>query len=180
MCQAESLAIVPGTIPIASIVADSAEATGLKWAAPAGGSTFVGANVRLDGSVSIANDTQVIIGWNAENIDSNGFHDNSTNNSRLTVPSGKGGKYLVTCQIEYAGNSTGVRSAQIRINNDLKMLTESSGQGSTAQTILISGTFNLNASDYVEIWTVQTSGGSLNLNGGSLWNSNFTISYLGA
>jgi len=28
---------VPGTIPIASIVADSATATGLKWAAPAGG-----------------------------------------------------------------------------------------------------------------------------------------------
>jgi hypothetical protein len=37
LCQAESLAIVPGTIPIASIVADSAEATGLKWAAPAAG-----------------------------------------------------------------------------------------------------------------------------------------------
>jgi hypothetical protein len=34
---AESLAIVPGTIPKVSIVADSAEATGLKWAAPAGG-----------------------------------------------------------------------------------------------------------------------------------------------
>jgi hypothetical protein len=28
---------VPGTIPTASIVADSAEATGLKWVAPAGG-----------------------------------------------------------------------------------------------------------------------------------------------
>ncbi len=28
---------MPGTIPIASIVADSAEATGLKWAAPASG-----------------------------------------------------------------------------------------------------------------------------------------------
>jgi hypothetical protein len=41
LCQAESLAIVPGTIPIASIVADSAEATGLKWAAPAGGSGLV-------------------------------------------------------------------------------------------------------------------------------------------
>jgi uncharacterized protein (UPF0210 family) len=31
LCQAESLAIVPGTIPRASIVADSAEATGLKY-----------------------------------------------------------------------------------------------------------------------------------------------------
>ena len=37
MCQAESLAIVPGTIPIASIVADSAQATGLKWQAPSSG-----------------------------------------------------------------------------------------------------------------------------------------------
>jgi hypothetical protein len=37
LCQAESLAIVPGTIPRVSIVADSAAATGLKWAAPAGG-----------------------------------------------------------------------------------------------------------------------------------------------
>ena len=36
-CQAQSSAIVPSTIPSYSIVADSAEATGLKWAAPAGG-----------------------------------------------------------------------------------------------------------------------------------------------
>jgi hypothetical protein len=37
LCQAESLAIVPGTIPIASIVADSAQATGLVWQAPVSG-----------------------------------------------------------------------------------------------------------------------------------------------
>ena len=36
-CQAHSSAIVPSTIPIHTIVTDSAEATGLKWAAPAGG-----------------------------------------------------------------------------------------------------------------------------------------------
>lgn len=36
-CQAHSSAIVPSTIPIHTIVADSAEATGLKWAAPSGG-----------------------------------------------------------------------------------------------------------------------------------------------
>jgi hypothetical protein len=37
LCQAESLAIVPGTIPIASIVADSTQTTGLKWAAASSG-----------------------------------------------------------------------------------------------------------------------------------------------
>jgi hypothetical protein len=37
LCQAESLAIVPGTIPIASIVANSSTSTGLEWQAPAGG-----------------------------------------------------------------------------------------------------------------------------------------------
>ena len=36
-CQAHSSAIVPSTIPTHTIVADSAETTGLKWAAPAGG-----------------------------------------------------------------------------------------------------------------------------------------------
>lgn len=36
-CQPQSSAIVPSTIPSFSIVADSATATGLKWAAPAGG-----------------------------------------------------------------------------------------------------------------------------------------------
>ena len=48
---------MPGTIPKVSIVADSAEATGLKWAAPAGGggmtllstTTFSGATTTVSG-----------------------------------------------------------------------------------------------------------------------------------
>jgi hypothetical protein len=59
LCQAESLAIVPGTIPIASIVADSAEATGLKWAAPAsgGGMTQLGTTTTLSGTSTTINIT---------------------------------------------------------------------------------------------------------------------------
>ena len=43
---------MPGTIPKASIVADSAEATGLRWAAPAGGGslTQLGSTTTLSGT----------------------------------------------------------------------------------------------------------------------------------
>jgi hypothetical protein len=55
LCQAESLAIVPGTIPRASIVADSAAATGLKWAAPSGASGLTFINKYEPSSVSAQN-----------------------------------------------------------------------------------------------------------------------------
>ena len=58
MCQAESLAIVPGTIPRVSIVADSAEATGLKWAAPAGG----GSGLTLIERATFSSTTSIISG----------------------------------------------------------------------------------------------------------------------
>jgi hypothetical protein len=49
-------AIVPSTIPIASIVADSAEATGLKWATPAsgGGMTLISTTTLTGASVTIS------------------------------------------------------------------------------------------------------------------------------
>jgi hypothetical protein len=55
LCQAESLAIVPGTIPIASIVADSTQTTGLKWAAPAsgGGMTSIASGSLTGSTVSL-------------------------------------------------------------------------------------------------------------------------------
>jgi hypothetical protein len=34
-----------------------------------------------------------------ENFDTDAFHDNSTNNSRITIPTGKGGKYLITAWV---------------------------------------------------------------------------------
>jgi hypothetical protein len=151
------------------------------WATPAGGATFVGVSCYLDGAVSVADDTQVILGWNAENFDSNGFHDNSTNNSRLTVPSGKAGKYLVTSNLVWAANATGTRVSQIRVNGTLIALSANSvNSGSYEQSVFIGTTLNLSVGDYVEIWVIQNRGGSLNVGATSTWYSSFTMSYLGA
>jgi hypothetical protein len=65
------------------LTADSTTATGLKWATPAAGSTFVGCSLYRTADLSVANSTATAIPWTAEFYDTNAFHDNSTNNSNL-------------------------------------------------------------------------------------------------
>ena len=72
---------------------DSAEATGLKWAAPAAAG-FVGCKLTKSVDQTIINVTNTLITFDGEDFDTDNFHNNATNNSRITIPSGKGGKYL--------------------------------------------------------------------------------------
>jgi hypothetical protein len=76
------------------LTADSAEATGLKWATPAAPG-FVGCQATATATTqSYTQWVRVPINFPTETFDSNGFHDNSTNNSRITIPTGYAGKYL--------------------------------------------------------------------------------------
>ena len=86
------------------LVAASGEATGLKWAAPAG-ATFVGCSITKTAAQSTTNGVFTAITWDSENFDSNAFHDNVTNNSRITIPSGQGGKYLFSYFVNDAASS---------------------------------------------------------------------------
>jgi hypothetical protein len=159
-----------------TLVADSAETTGLKWQA-AGGSTFVGASVFSSTNVSVGHNTYTVIGFNSENLDTDGFHDNSSNNSRLTIPTGKGGKYL----IEFWGNTDlgGNYKAVCRLykNGSAGRITvlSSNGDGAYHFSQVVSAV----ATDYFEMYLNQNSGTSKNLEGGATYNW-FEISYLGA
>jgi hypothetical protein len=54
-----------------------------------GDPAWVGANVKLSANVTGVNGTtSPVVAWTAETLDTGGWHDNVTNNSRLTVPSG--------------------------------------------------------------------------------------------
>lgn len=56
----------------------------------------VGVHAYLNNATqSISTATQTPLTMNAEVFDTDGFHDNTTNNTRITIPSGLGGIYLL-------------------------------------------------------------------------------------
>jgi hypothetical protein len=166
------------------LTADSSAATGLAWATPSGGN-FVGAYAYLTTSpISAANAGYTFVAFNAEDFDTNSFHDNSTNSQRFTVPAGKAGKYLITTGIALAPNTTEYRILQIAKN------AATAGGGTELCRATINGfatqdnclnasvTADLAVGDYITISIYQNSGGSLNINTGRITNA--TITYLGA
>lgn len=168
------------------LTADSTTATGLKWSTPAsGGASFVGCRAYQSGDTTIANSTNVIIGFNNENFDSNGFHDNATNNSRMTIPTGYAGKYAVWANLAYSGSTSNNRVVQILKNGSIVAETYSGAGSSNAFSCWINLNMDLAVGDYIQVQTNQGTGGSLTVFGSSSLSPNqaataFQITYLGA
>jgi hypothetical protein len=165
------------------LTADSAEATGMKWAAAAGTPTFVGASAYNSAIQSIANDTFTARNYNTESFDTDAFHDNSTNNTRFTIPTGKGGKYLITAAVRFATNSSGRRIVAPRKNGST-YIANTQEMGATnisaaEPTIVMTSINELAAGDYIELMVYQNSGGSLNI-ASTLDQSTLVIQFLGA
>jgi hypothetical protein len=161
------------------LTADSAEATGLKWATPAGGSTFVGAKAYGTTNQSISNNTVTTITWANEEFDTDAIHSTSTNTERLTIPSGKTGYWQITASIGYDTNATGVRQIRLSkngtyVNNEQVNATSSFGNIMGYSNILY-----LTATDYITLEVYQTSGGSLDVIK-SADTSYFAANFIGA
>jgi len=131
------------------LTADSTTATGLKWATP--GVSFVGCSLSA-GNQSINNDTRTAVAFTSEAFDTNSFHDNSTNNSRITIPSGQGGYYLFTCS-NYWINAGGKRDIYIYRNGSL-VVSLSGVNGVSNGYFALNGShvMSLSAGDYVEVY----------------------------
>lgn len=64
-----------------------------------GSSTFVGVRAYHDANQAMTSGAEVALAFNQESYDTDAFHDLVTNNGRLTIPSGLGGKYHGTVQL---------------------------------------------------------------------------------
>jgi hypothetical protein len=154
-------------------------ATAPEWATPAGGVTFSGCQVTQGSAQSIANASIVTLNFNTETFDVDGYHDNVTNNSRLTVPAGKTGYFLIHAKLNMTANATGSYQGLITKNGgQIKTFASKNNTGINGEpsiTFVASGV----PTDYFEFKVYQDQGTSLDTISGTTATT-FGITYLGA
>lgn len=153
------------------------------WATLASGSTFSGCSLYRTGSSQTYNsNTQVIVTFNNEDYDTDGYHSNVTNPSRITIPSGKAGKYL----FYYRGFLTSYSSSNyinvgFWVNGTDTLFNVNHPAGSWSEAFHEGWFFaNLNVGDYVEVDVNQASGSSKTARTDSYYYQRFYCTYLGA
>jgi hypothetical protein len=148
------------------LTAASGETTGLKWAA-IGAPAFAGCSLKRDADLTLSNATLTSITFNQEDFDTDAFHSTTSNTDRITIPSGKAGKYLLTGTVQFNVNGTGRRYVEIRhyIGGVLSygIAAESTASASAYVSGNISIIANASVGDYFTLSAYQSSGGNLDI-----------------
>ena len=110
-------------------------------------------------SQSIANNTATAIAFTAaDEWDTDSFHSTTVNNTRITVPAGLGGKYLLIGSMNMTPGTSSIRYLELKLNGTTRIeIFQVNGQSSYTvfqPTVLTS----LAAGDYVEAYAFQDSG----------------------
>jgi hypothetical protein len=156
-------------------VLSKATNTDLDFTWTTAGSSFVGASVTDSSNQSVTQYVSTAVTWTSEDFDTNTFHSTSTNTSRMTIPSGKGGYYLVTGTLGFTSAGGGRVELYIRKNNSNFVAIRLANSEEPA--INISEIMSLVATDYIELFAFSEAS-SPSLKKGVY--GHFSIAYLGA
>jgi hypothetical protein len=145
------------------LTADSTTATGLKWAA-ASTPSFKGCLAENTSNQVLSNNTDTVITCPSEIFDTDGFHSNTTNTGRITIPAGLAGYYLFYGFVNFGNSTAGNRRLKFAKNN-------TTGTAERSQTVIsgspgvyalaLTSVFNMAVGDYVNMIAFQDSGGNL-------------------
>ncbi len=133
-----------------------------------------GARAYHDAAQAITTVTATALSLNQERYDTDTMHDTVTNNSRMTIQTA--GKYLLVGNVRWAANDTGYRQTYFYLNATTNIgasrIQAVTGTQITIQTI--STIYDFSASDYIELYVIQNSGGNLNVD----TNGNYTPEFM--
>jgi hypothetical protein len=128
----------------------------------------IGASVYRTANQSINSAANTAIQFDNEEQDTSAFHDNVTNNTRLTVP--YAGTYAVWACVQFAAAGGNLRYIFFGRNG---LNTAGNLKGLALQQVALAGQVvalvssakfvNLSAGDYIELFAFQDSGGALNV-----------------
>lgn len=122
---------------------------------------------RVFHSTSYAHTSGNAIPYNSEDFDPFAMHDTVSNNSRLTVPSGGAGKYLVAASVRVDTTATptnGAITGTIHVNGSTTIASENNADLDINVAVVFTPTalWNASAGDYFE--TVVTYSGVASVN----------------
>lgn len=149
------------------------------WTTPASGSTFAGCRLFKSTGQTIADSTNTALTFDSETYDTNTYHDNSTNTSRITIPSGKAGYYLFVLKWSINESPTGYRQVELRKNGSAVDRTSIRGTSSGQNFVTLSTVQSSAVSDYFEFFVFQNAAENLGAESGTL-QTVFSAAYLGA
>jgi hypothetical protein len=154
--------------------------SGSAWVAVGGTPPFVGVSAYASAPQSRTSSVATVCLLNSENYDTHGFHSTATNTSRLTIPTGYGGKYKVSGYCVFAISGTGsllLKKNGLNITNGLDSSTvvADTNAGDTAAYLNFTIDIALVAGDYLEMFVLSTAG-----TGNSNYASILSAIYLGA
>lgn len=115
---------------------------------------FRGARVKKSADQTAFDFTgSVNVSWDAEDFDTDGFHDNVTNNSRLTLPAYLAGRYIEIGCAMYATNLSGNNSPITHLRRNGVTMAGSQGHnpGVAWGITMSSGPFIAALNDYYEV-----------------------------
>ena len=135
------------------------------------------ARVRVTTAVSpqtLPNFSNTVVDWNGtiEDYDTDGFHSTTTNSSRLTVPTGLAGVYLVSFVLVIPATAsvpaTSVASAWIQKNASASRYAVQTVSNNTGNGVCLTGTepIPLSVGDYLQVYAYQNSGISMTMGSG--------------
>ena len=152
-------------------------ATAPEWGSAT--ASFSGCSLSNTTTQTVTSPNYTAITWDTENFDTDGFHSTVSNTSRITIPTGKGGYYQVNASVRWDDNTSGSRLITIYKNGTIFHLTASPGF-SIDPTMNIQTIMYLVATDYVEVYVYQNSGGNRTVYSSNASGGTFNVGYLGA
>lgn len=121
--------------------------------------TGAGVLVNASSGTTVPSATYTTINWNSEIFDTDNFHSNTTNNSRLTIPAGLGGLYQVSVNLDYYSTVANVSIVRVLKNgNEIVRAYYFHDGNSDNFAKQLDFPYQLVATDYLEVQLYQQSG----------------------